>query len=187
MKNMIRIQLLCILLPLTVCCQPTKAKEEKYTSKQMDDFLGQITAHASTSISSYTEYKREATNEFYIVTRYPLSKEKLKEYKQNDGTLQNNADDISDFATYTFKNYELINEKNSALQIVDHGRGTYLQEMGLWEYDSILCQNLGIDIKLDQHFERLKGFITVEFEMPNNNRKEVKIPVDISIQDKVPE
>jgi len=187
MNNMIRIQLLCMLLPLTVCCQPTKAKQEKYTSKQMDDFLGQITTHAGTSISSYTEYKREPTDEFYIVTRYPLSKEKLKEYNQNDGTLQNSADDISDFATYTVKNYELIDEKDNTLQILDHGRGIYLQEMGLWEYDSILCQNLGIDIKLNQHYEKLKGFITVEFEMPNDNRKAVKIPVDISIHDKGPE
>jgi len=46
---------------------------------------------------------------------------------------------------------------------------------------------LGIDIDLDKKFEKLKGYIIIEFEMPKKKKKEVKIPVDISIYDRLDE
>ena len=55
------------------------------------------------------------------------------------------------------------------------------------EYNKILCQNLGIEINLNQKFEKLKGYIDIEFKMPNGMEKEIKIPVNITINDKVPE
>jgi len=54
----------------------------------------------------------------------------------------------------------------------------------MWAYNNIICQNLGISIKLNQKFEKLHGFMLIEFEMPNRMRKEIKIPVSLSINDK---
>lgn len=51
----------------------------------------------------------------------------------------------------------------------------------------MLCQNLGIEIKLNDKFTKLKGYIDVEFEMPDGIKKRIKIPVDISITDKISE
>jgi hypothetical protein len=75
----------------------------------------------------------------------------------------------------------LFNEKNEKLQFADNGQAIYLQEMNLWEYDKVLFQNLGIEVKLNKPFEKLKGSITMEFEMPGNIKRMVKIPVNISI------
>ncbi|MCQ4142605.1 hypothetical protein [Chryseobacterium sp. EO14] len=85
----------------------------------------------------------------------------------------------------------MTNEKGEKLQFVDKGRAIYLQESSLWEYEKVLCQNLSIEISLNKKYEKLKGHITTEFEMPKNifdkMKKKVKIPVYITIYDKVPE
>jgi len=47
---------------------------------------------------------------------------------------------------------------------------------------SSILQLISIDIRLDKKFEKLNGFITIEFEMPNEMKKETKIPVNISIE-----
>jgi hypothetical protein len=85
------------------------------------------------------------------------------------------------------KGYKLSNEKKENLKLIDNGRANGLQEYGLWEYNQILYQNLGIPLKLDKKFEKLTGFIVIEFEMPNGSKKEHKIPVNISIDDKIQE
>ncbi len=69
---------------------------------------------------------------------------------------------------------------------MDNGKSKVLQELPLWEYDNIVCRNLGILFKLDIKFEKLSGFISIELEMPNGMKKVVRIPVNISINDKVP-
>jgi len=69
------------------------------------------------------------------------------------------------------KSYELINEQNEKLNFVDDGRAIYLEEYGLWEYDKILYQNVGISFKLDGKFSTLKGYINIEFEMPHGEKK----------------
>ena len=66
-------------------------------------------------------------------------------------------------------------------------KAAYLQEYGLWEYDNVVCQNVGVELKVNDKFEKLIGFINVEFKMPDGITKELKIPVNISITDKIPE
>jgi hypothetical protein len=176
--------LLLTILPFIVSCQNSNYKYSEDDTKQ---FLNEITKNAKVSITDITEIEKKPTDEFGIITKYPLSKKELVEYHKNEGTLINKDDDISDFTTYTFKNYELINEKNEKLIFVDKGRAVYLQEYALWEYNKILCQNLGIEINLNQKFEKLRGYIDIEFKMPNGMNKEIKIPVNISINDKAPE
>lgn len=186
-KNLIKKTLLLMLLPIITSCGNVVQPNYNYTEQETKQFLNEITANAKASITDLTEINKQPANEFGIVTRYPLPENKLKEYNDNDGTMVNKEDDISDFASYVFKTYELTNENNEKLQFVDNGRAVYLQEYGLWEYDKVLCQNLGITLKLDRKFKTLKGFITIEFKMPKNLNKEVKIPVAISVEDKISE
>ncbi|EDM37664.1 hypothetical protein PBAL39_14604 [Pedobacter sp. BAL39] len=159
----------------------------RYSDLESTEFLNQITKHAKASITDITEVKKQPTDLFGIITRYPLPKNKLEEYHKNHGTIVNTDDDISDFATYTLKSYELINEHNEKLNFVDDGRAIYLEEYGLWEYDKILYQNLGISFKLNGKFSTLRGYINMEFEMPHGEKKEIRIPVNISINDRISE
>ncbi|SOD13331.1 hypothetical protein [Pedobacter xixiisoli] len=186
-KKLIKRTLLLMLLPIITSCGNGDQPDYNYTEEETKQFLNEITANAKASITDLTEINKQPANEFGIVTRYPLPENRLKEYNDNDGTMVNKDDDISDFASYVFKTYELTNENNEKLQFVDNGRAVYLQEYGLWEYDKVLCQNLGITLKLDGKFKTLKGFITIEFKMPKNLNKEVKIPVAISVEDKISE
>lgn len=179
--RIIKHYLILFLFPLIISCQNPGKSGYKYTEEETTAFLDDITKYAGASIDSDTESKKTPADEFYITTRYPLSKPQLEEYKKNSGTVHNKTDDISDFASYTFKDYELFNEKNEKLQFADNSRAIYLQEMTLWEYDKVLFQNLGIEIKLNKPFEKLTGSITMEFEMPGNIKRTVKIPVNISI------
>ena len=176
---------LFLLLSFLTAVMACKNSDYHYTDKETEQFLNQIANNAKASITDLTEIKNEPTNLFGIVTSYPLSKQKLEEYDKNNGTIKNSDDDISDFATYQFKKYELLNEKNQQLKLVDNGRAVYLQEYGLWDYNQIMHQNLGIELQLDQKFATLKGFILIEFEMPNGMQREAKIPVNISINDEI--
>jgi len=184
MKKTLIILTLCIMASMTGCRQQANYK---YSEKETEQFLNEITKNAKVGITDITEIKKQPTDKFGILTRCALSKKQLEEYNNNNHSIINKDDDISDFTTYVFKDYELVNEKNEKLQFVDKGRAVYLQEFGLWTYDNILCQNLGIDIDLDKKFEKLKGYIIIEFEMPKKKKKEVKIPVDISIYDRLDE
>jgi hypothetical protein len=179
-----KLLLLLAILPLMISCQNSNYK---YSDTETEQFLNEITKNAKISITDITEIKKQPTDLCGLLTRYSISKKQLNEFNKNRGTIVNKDDDISDFATYTFKNYELSNEKNEKLKFVDNGRAIYLQEYGLWDYNNVLCQNLGIEIKLDKKFEKLNGHISIEFEMPNGMEKEIKIPVNITINDKVPE
>lgn len=156
-----------------------------YSDSESKEFLNEITKHAKVSITDITEIKKRPTDLFGIITRYPLSKKNLDEFNQNNGTIVNKDDDISDFATYTFRKHELINEKNVKLELVDNGRAISLQKHGLWDYDKVLNQNLGIELKVNDQFTELKGYIDVEFKMPDGEKKEVRIPVNISVNDKI--
>lgn len=184
-KTTIRYTLLIMILAIITSCQSDDQRKYVYTEEETKQFLESISKNAKASITDLTERHRQPADEFGILTHYPLSESKLKEYNDNGGTIVNKDDDISDFATYTYKSYDLTNEKGEKLQFADNGRAVYLQEYALWEYDNALSQNLGISIKLDRKFKTLKGSITIEFEMPKNVTKEVKIPVAISIDDKL--
>lgn len=185
--QIIKYYLILLLLPFIISCQNPGKSDYKYTEQETTAFLDDITKYAGASIDDNTELKKKPTDQFYINTRYPLSKLQLEAYKKNNGTLHNKTDDISDFASYTFKDYELFNEKKEKLQFLDNGQAISLQDMNLWEYDKVLFQNLGIEVKLNKPFEKLEGSITMEFEMPGNIKRRVKIPVNISIDDEVAE
>lgn len=176
--------LLFAILPLMGSCQNSKYP---YTRAESETFLNEIAKNAKAGITDMTEIKKQPADRFGIITRYPLGKKKLDEYHKNNGSILNNDDDIADFAAYTFKSYELINEKNKKLEIVDLGKAAGLQEYGLWEYDNVVCQKIGVELKLNDKFAELKGYINVEFKMPDGIKKTLKIPVNISITDKIPE
>lgn len=176
--------ILFTIFPLLISCQNS---DFKYSDKETLQFLEDISKNAKVSITDITEIKKQPTDEFEIITRYPLPKKRLEEYRKNNETLKNRDDDLSDFTSYTVKNYSLTNEKNENLKFVDNGRVNYLQEYGLWNYNQVLHQNIGIPLKLDKKFEKLSGFITMEFEIPNGDKKEKKIPVNISVTDKIQE
>ena len=182
-----KILALFTIIPFMLSCNGQDNPNYKYSKEETETFLNEISKNAKASITDLTEINRKPADEFGIITRYPLSKKNTEEYITNRGTVVNKDDDISDFATYTFKNYELINEKNEKLKFVDKGKAIYLQEYGLWDYHKIVYQNLGIAIDLNKKFEKLKGFISIEFKMPNGTSKEIKIPINISIYDKVPD
>lgn len=179
--------ILFTVFPLLLSCQNS---DFKYSDKETLQFLEDISKNAKvsiTDITDITEIKKQPTDEFEIITRYPLPKKRLEEYRKNNAILTNRDDDISDFANYTIKEYKLTNEKDEDLKLVDNGKANYLQEYPLWENNHILYQNIGIPLKLNKKFEKLTGFITIEFEMPNGDKKEKQIPVNISVYDKIQE
>ncbi len=183
-------RLLFILLPFffTSCNRQQKPKY-KYSHEETATFLNEIVTNAKVVIGDITEIEKQPTNELYISTRYSLSKLTLDAYNKNDKFyLENKNDDISDFTSYTYKDYELINEKGEKLQFVENGRAVYFREGGMGTYNNIDCQNLFIDIELNRNYETLKGYINIEFEMPKNifgnMIREVKIPVQVNVYDK---
>ncbi|OBW39543.1 hypothetical protein AB670_04118 [Chryseobacterium sp. MOF25P] len=73
------------------------------------------------------------------------------------------------------------------MEIVENGSSKSLQKFALSDYNKSLYQNLGIEFKLNKKFETLKGSINMEFEISKNDKKEVKVPVNISIHNKISE
>ncbi|CAM4125263.1 hypothetical protein [Flavobacterium weaverense] len=180
MKNVLT--LLFIALSLQSCGQD----KFKYSDKETEQFLIAIAKNAKTEISFITENEKKPTDNFLLVSRFPLSEKHLEEYNKN-GTIKNTFNDLPDFTTFTFKSYELVNEKKEKVNLVENAIGDYLQKFALWKYNGILFHNVGIEITLNRKFEKLNGFIIIEFEMPNGMKKETKILVNISIFDKVTE
>ena len=186
--------LMMILLSATmISCKHANKYNDKlsypYSKEETEQFLDEITKNATAYIGDITEIERQPTDELYIITRKSLSDKELEEYNQNSGTIYNTNDDIEDFTKNTIKDYSLVNERGEKLHVLDDGRTAYLQEYGLWVYDNVLCQNLGINITLDKKYEKLNGYITIEFIMPGTIfgkiKREVKIPVNITIHDEV--
>jgi hypothetical protein len=156
----------------------------KYTRIETEQYLNDISKNIKAEINFITESEKQPSDSFLIVTRFPLSEKKLLEFSKK-GYLKNSFEDLPNYTSVKFKSYELRNEKNNEVKLVDNQTGYILQKFNLWKYDDVLSQNLGIDIKLDQKFEKLNGFISIEFEMPNGMKKEVKSRVNISIFDVV--
>ncbi|RZL66204.1 MAG: hypothetical protein EOP81_01330 [Variovorax sp.] len=156
--------------------------------------LTQLATHVMVINSDSTLARKKPAREFDLLTYYPLPKAKVDEYKRNGhiANQNNNNDDIADFVTYKVKNHELLNEKQEKLQLTEDSGDYSLQDFSLWTYDKVLCSQRGIYIKLDKPFERVKGHITLVFEMPGNSTgetritREVRVPIDLSITDKDP-
>ncbi|RQO74343.1 hypothetical protein DBR43_02805 [Pedobacter sp. KBW06] len=184
MKNLF---VLLAIFPFMVSCNGQNDPNYKYSDQETEQFLNEITKNAKVSITDITEIKKQPTDEFGIITRCPLSKKEVDEYHKNHGTIVVKDDNIYDFASYILKDFELTNENNEKLQFIDNGRSKNLQGLPLGEYEKILYQNLGVVFKLNKKFEKLNGFIKIGFKMPNGMEKEIKIPVNITINDKIPE
>lgn len=170
-----------------ISCSRDNNPNYKYSDLETEQFLNEITKNAKVSITDLTEIKKQPTDEFGIITRHSLAKKEVDEYNKNRGTIVVKNDNIYDFSSYLIKDYNLKNEENKMLHFVENGQSKNLQGLPLGEYDKILYRNLGIVFKLNGKFEKLDGFITIEFEMPNGMKKETKLLVNISISDKVPE
>ncbi len=177
---------LLALIPLAaVACQVQAAPRFPYSAVQAQEFLGHLAAHVMVINSDLTLRKKTPANAFDLLTHYPLPVDKADEYKRN-GHIVNKNDDIADFATYRIKDYALTNEKNEVLRIQDDDEDSSLQDFALWTYDKVLSGQLGLSVKLDKRFERVKGHITLVFEMPGKLTREVRIPVQLSITDEDP-
>ena len=176
--------LLSALLAL-FACQAHAAPRYPYSADEARALLTQLGAHVMAINSDLTLIRKKPANGFDLLTYYPLPKAKVDEYKRN-GHIVNKNDDIADFATYRVKDYELTNEKHEKLQMKDGIGASSLQDFALWTYDNVLCGQKGVYVKLDKAFERVKGHITLVFEMPGNVTREIRVPIDLSIADKDP-
>lgn len=171
---------------MLMSCQKKDIKNKHFSDKNEIEFLNIISKNTIASIDDITESTKQPTNNFVIYTKYPLSKDKVSEYKKN-GVLNNSDNDISDFASYEIKDYDLVNEKNEKLELINTGNAKVLQETSIGEQGQILQQNLMIKLKTDKKFETLKGHINMEYKMPSQQVLDKKIIVNVSIQDTVPE
>lgn len=158
-----------------------------YSDAETEQFLNEVAKNAKASITDITEIERKPSDKFGIITKYPLGKTEIEEYNRNNGTIVNKDDNIEDFLIYQIKKYELKNEKNEVIDFVYDGKSKSLQSLPLSEYNNVLYKNLGVTFTVHLKFEKLNGFIDIEFQMLDGAKKEVKIPVNISIHDKVSE
>ncbi|SEM06389.1 hypothetical protein SAMN05518845_115176 [Variovorax sp. YR750] len=166
-------------------CQTRAAPRDPYSAGEAQALLMQLGSHVMVINSDLTLIRKKPARELDLLTYYPLPKAKVDEYRRN-GHIVNRNDDIADFATYRVKDYELTNEKHEKLQMKNDIAASPLQDFSLWTYDQVLCSQRGFYVKLDKTFERVRGHITLVFEMPGNVSREIRVPVDLSIADKDP-
>lgn len=182
MKNFL---LLFAITQFMLACNGQSNSADTYSSKEAEQFLNEITKNVKLSITDMTEANRQATDKFLLITQHNLSAKDQAEYHKNNGTIMSNGDQIYDFVSYEVKNYELENEKKETLELVENGRAKSLQEFSLGEAENVLYRQLGIQFAVNKKFEKINGFITLAFEMPAQMKKEIKIPVNLTINDKV--
>ncbi len=175
-----------LVLSVLFACQAHAGPRYPYSAEETRAFLAQLGDHVMVVNSDLTLARKQPANAFDLLTYYPLPKDKVKEYERN-GAIVDRNNDIADFATYRIKDYELTNEKQERLRIRDDDAGAAaLQDFALWTYDNVLCSQRGLYVKLDRRFERVKGHMTLVFEMPGNITRETRIPIDLSVKDKDP-
>lgn len=185
MKNYQLLLFIFLALSFASCNGPDESNK-KYSEKEITVFLDTIVKNSVVCIDDFTEIKREPTTDLLVYTRYPLSEKLTQEYNKS-GVLDTSDEDISNLVSYEIKRFELTNEKGQQLKFVENGRANYLQETALGEFNGALNQRLIVRLNVDKVYSTLKGFITIEFRMPDNTKRETKIPVNISINDKAPE
>lgn len=173
-----------LILFVMFACETQAAPRHRYSAAEARALLEHLATHVMIINSDMTLSKKAPANTFDLLTYYPLPKDKVNEYKRN-GHIANN-DDLADIVTYKIKDYALTNEKNEALQLSDNGGDAALQDFALWTYDGVLSGQLGLAVKLDKRFERVKGHMTMVFEMPGKVTREVRVPVNLSIKDEDP-
>lgn len=182
-----KLLILLAIIQLMISCNMQRNPNYKYSDLETEQFLNEVAKNAKVTITDLTEIDRKPADKFVLLTRYPLGKAEVEEYNKNNGTIVNKDDNIENFLIYQIKKYELKNEKNETLDFVYDGKSKSLQSLPLWEYNNVLCKNLGVTFTVHKKFEKLNGYIDIEFEMLNGMKKTVSLPVSISINDKVPE
>lgn len=165
-------------------CSCSSKPDGGFSEKEKNDFLDTLVSNIDISIDDITEIRREPTKDLIIITKYILG-EKKKTENDKFGFIKNDDNDISDFGTYSIVDYKLIDENNKELKFIEDGMANYLQEASLQEINGHLYQYLIIQKQLNQVYTKLTGNINIRIEMPNNFKREVKIPVNISINDTI--
>jgi hypothetical protein len=178
--DIIKYILAVIFAILSIAC--TSNPSNKYSKEQKNALLDTLANNMYVSIDDITSIHRTPSNKFILLTRSLLDSVKTAQYKEKKSSI-NQDDDIEDFVTYEIIEYHLINEKNQSLVFVEYGRDNYLQEASLSGEDERLYQNMFSLKELNGTFEQLKGNIKIRLEMPTNLKREIEIPVNISIND----
>ena len=177
--------ILLLVLAISLATQAHAAPRYPYSAQESRALLAQLAVHVMVINSDLTLRKKQPAKEFDLLAYYPLSKDKVEEYKRT-GQLREKKDDIANFVTYKITDYQLSNEKNESVKLVEDTDSGPMESFALWTYDDILSGQLGVYVKLDKAFERVKGHMTLVLELPGKVTREVRVPVELSVKDKDP-
>jgi len=177
--------MLLLVLAISLVAQAQAAPRYPYSAEESRALLAQLGDHVMVINSDLTLRKKQPAKEFDLLAYYPLSKDKVDEYKRS-GQLREKNDDIAKFVSYRIKDYQLSNEKNEGLKLVAGTDSGPMENFALWTYDDVLSGQLGVYVKLDKAFERVKGHMTLVLELPGKVTREVQIPVELSVKDEDP-
>lgn len=177
--------LVLLVLTISLAFQGHGAPRNPHSAEEARALLAHLGAHVMVINADRTLREKKPAKEFDLLVYYPLSKDKVDAYKLS-GQLVKKKDDLVNFATYRIKNYQLTNEKDETLQLEEDMDSGPLENFPLWTYDDVLCGQLGVYVKLNKPFQRLKGHMTLVLEMPGGIANETRVPVDLSIADKDP-
>ena len=177
--------MLLLVLAISLATQAQAAPRYPYSAEESHALLAQLGDHVMVINSDLTLRKKQPAKEFDLLVYYPLSKDKVDEY-QRSGQLREKKDDIAKFVSYRIKDYQLSNEKNEGLKLVAGTDSGPMENFALWTYDDVLSGQLGVYVKLDKPFERIKGHLTLVLELPGKVTREVRVPVELSVNDEDP-
>ncbi|MGF6907263.1 hypothetical protein [Fusobacterium sp. PH5-44] len=155
----------------------------KFSNEVKINTLNEVVINIHARIDDITLKQRQPTEKLLILTKILLDKDRTKEYKEKL-SLKNKKNDIEDFITYKIGNYTLKNEKDQVVNIVENIPSNRLGEVSLTRDGDKIYQDLYINIRLDNEYEKLFGKINIEFEIDKNIKKTVEIPVVVTINDK---
>jgi len=177
--------MLLLVLAISLATQAHAAPRYPYSAEESRALLAQLAGHVMVINSDLTLRKKQPAKEFDLLAYYPLSKDKVDEYKRS-GQLREKKDDIAKFVSYRIKDYLLSNEKSEALNLLSGTDSGPMENFALWTYDDVLSGQLGVYVKLDKPFERIKGHMTLVLELPGKVTREIRVPVELSIKDEDP-
>ncbi len=183
MRILYLIVLSTVLLSLS-CQQATNSNPAKISMTAQQAVLDTLGKNMKASITDLSEAKRLPTNNLLLKSYYPLSAQELEGLQiaeQQEGSF---ASDIADQIRCRLLSADLKNEKNEEVILEDvELNPLYLQRFGLWDYHHMLCQNVGISLATASAFSTLKGAISLELQWGERAKKQIDIPVAISIED----
>ncbi|MCL7987073.1 hypothetical protein M8998_03855 [Sphingobacterium sp. lm-10] len=174
--------LLIISISLSACQQQSDPARSKNSKEENQALLNLLADNMHASITDMTERQREPTNQWLLVSYYPLSAHEL-------AALQSVADQEGSFATglvdgitCRIVSMQLRDENGVDITLADTSQyPLYVQRFGLWEHEEKLCQNVGIQIRTLAPFSSLTGHIELRLQLEDDAVS--VIPVNISIND----